>query len=79
MKGIDRGAEIVIKKWVKLKPWEKLLIVTSEETIEEAQALKKFALRRSASVDLMIVEKTGMKIGVFFDQHEDIWQIIMSL
>ena len=35
MKGIDRGAEIVIKKWVKLKPWEKLLIVTSEETIEE--------------------------------------------
>lgn len=73
MKGIDRGAEIVIKKWVKLKPWEKLLIVTSEETIEEAQALKKFALRRSASVDLMIVEKTGMKIGVFFDQHEDIF------
>ena len=50
---------------------EKALIVTSEETIEEAQALKKFASRRSASVDLMIVEKTGMKIGVFFDQHEE--------
>lgn len=73
MKGIERGAEIVIKKWVRLKPWQKLLIVTSKEHLEEAKALKKCALRRSRSVDMMIVENTGMKVGVFFDEHADVF------
>lgn len=71
MKGIDRGAEIVIRSWTRLRPWHKLLIVTSEDHLKEAQSLKKFALKRKASVDLMIVEDKGMKIGVFFDNNPD--------
>lgn len=73
MKRIERGAEIIIKNWIRLKPWQKLLIVTSREHIEEAKALKKSALKRSRSVDLMITENTGMKVGVFFDENEDIF------
>lgn len=70
---LERGAQIVIKNWLKLKPWEKLLIVTSEEHIKEAQVLKKYAKKRNASVDMMIVEHKGQKVGVFFDRNEMIF------
>ena len=70
---IRRGAGIVITKWMRLKPWERLLIVTCEKNIKEAQALKAVALKRGARADLMLVEKTGKKVGVFFDEHEDIF------
>lgn len=73
MDGIERGAHIVIQKWIGLRPWHKLLIVTSEEHLSEAKALKKYALRRTTTVDLMIVEKSGAKVGVFFDEHEDVF------
>ena len=70
IKRIDAGAQIVITKWLKLKPWEPLLIVTSEEYIQEAHYLKRCALKRGARTDLMIVEKKGKQVGVFFDKNE---------
>lgn len=70
---LESGAQIVIRDWMKLKPWERLLIVTSEEHLKEAKALKKYALKRKAPVDLMIVEKKGIKVGVFFDENETIF------
>lgn len=70
---IERGAMIVIKDWLGLKPWERLLIVTSENHLGEARVLKRCAQKRALSVDLMVVEKRGKQIGVFFDAHEEIF------
>lgn len=72
-KGIERGAWIVIRDWLRLKPWERLLIVTSENHLKEAKILKRCALKRAASADLMVVEKRGKQVGVFFDRNEEIF------
>lgn len=70
---MERGAQIVIKNWIRLKPWERLLIVTSDQHVKEADALRRCALRRKAQTDLMIVEKKGKQIGIFFDENEQIF------
>lgn len=70
---INRGAKIVINNWLRLKPWEKLLIVTSDDHAKEAEVLRRYAQRRRAPVDLMIVEKKGIKVGMFFDENETIF------
>lgn len=69
-KDIELGAQIVIKKWLQLKPWQNLLIVTSEEYMKEARLMKHYAMKRGSRVDLMIVEKKGKQVGVFFDENE---------
>lgn len=70
---IERGAQIVIRDWLRLKPWERLLIVTSDDHIWEAKAIKKYALKRKASVDMMIVEEKGIQVSSFFDKNETIF------
>lgn len=70
---INRGAKIVINDWLRLKPWEKLLIVTSDDHTKEAEVLRRYAQRAHASVDLMIVEKKGIKVGMFFDENETVF------
>ncbi len=65
-----RGAKIVIHKWLKLKPWQRLLIVTNDTHLEEANLLKSVAIKRRCSVDIMLVEKSGKKVGMYFDEHE---------
>ncbi len=66
-----RGAKIVIQKWLKLKPWQRLLIVTNDTHLDEANLLKSVAIKRGCSVDIMLVEKAGKKVGVYFDKHEN--------
>lgn len=70
---IERGAQIVIKEWMRIRFWDKLLIVTNEKYLLEASLLKKYALKRNASVDLMIMEKAGRKVGVLFDENETLF------
>lgn len=70
---MERGAQIVIKNWLRLKPWEKLLIVTSENHLTEAMVLKHCAQKRVLSADLMVVEKRGKQVGVFFDKNEEVF------
>lgn len=70
---MDRGAGIIIRDWVQVRPWDKLLIVTSKEYLPEVKALKKYALHRARSVDSLIVENTGRHIGVFFDMNENVF------
>ena len=72
-KAIERGATIVIKDWLRLKPWERLVIVTSENYLTEANMLKACASKRALSVDLMVVEEKGKRIGDFFDRHEGVF------
>lgn len=67
------GAQIVIDRWLRLKPGENLLIVTSDEYIAEAQMLKSCATLRGARAHLMIVEQTGIHVGVFFDENPNIF------
>lgn len=68
-----RGARIIIRKWVRLKPWENLLIVTSNSYIEDARLLRDEAKRRSRNVDIMVVEEKGKFVGIFFDENEQIF------
>lgn len=72
-KGMERGANIIIRDWLRLKPWENLLVVTSENHLAEARVLKQCALKRTLAADLMVVEKKGRHVGIFFDENEAIF------
>ncbi len=69
----ERGAKIIIENWMRIRPWDRLLIVTSYQYMMEASLLRKYALRRKASVDMMIHERAGAQVGVFFDENETIF------
>ena len=73
MRDIERGARIIIENWVRIKPWDKLLIVTSKEYRAEAQELRKQAVKRARSVNTLLVENKGRYVGVFFDENEEIF------
>lgn len=70
---VERGAKIIINKWMKIRPWDKLLIVTSDNHMNEANILKHTATKRSAFVNMLIVETKGKHVGVFFDKNETIF------
>lgn len=70
---MERGARIVVEEWLRAKPWDKLLIVTTKEHLEEARALKKCAVERAHSVSSLVVENTGRHVGVFFDMNEEVF------
>lgn len=72
-RNIVRGAEIIIKDWVKVKPWDRLLIVTTKKNLPEARLLKKIAFTRSKSVNTLVVEDRGRHVGVFFDENEGVF------
>ncbi len=46
---IERGAKIVIDHWMRVRRWDKLLIVTTKEHLEELRVLKEFAAKRTRS------------------------------
>jgi len=68
-----RGAKIVINDWLLLKPEENLLIVTSEQHLDEAKILKVYAKKAGVSVDVMLVEESGEKVGIYFDKNDRIF------
>lgn len=70
---MERGARIVIEEWMRVKRWDKLLIVTTREHLEEAQALRKYAAGRVHSVNSLVVEDMGRHVGVFFDTNEEVF------
>lgn len=70
---MERGAQIVIRDWLKLKPWERLLIVTGHDHENEAEVLKKYARKRKAPVDILFVEKEGIQVSTLFDAHETVF------
>lgn len=70
---IARGAKIVINDWLLLKAEENLLIVTTEKHLDEAKILKHYAKIIGAQVDLMLVERSGKKVGMYFDNNDRIF------
>ena len=73
MHDIERGARIIIENWVRIKPWDRLLIVTSQEYRAEARELRKQAVKRARSVNTLLVENKGRHVGVFFDANEEVF------
>lgn len=70
---IIRGANTIAQDWLHLKLKQKVLIVSSEKHLEEVQILKSVCMEYSLQVDLMVLEEKGKKIGVFFDNNENIF------
>lgn len=76
---MERGAGIIIRDWVNVKPWDRLLIVTNKDYLKEARELKKQAFRRARSVNTLIVENHGRHAGVFFDMNETIFDAYTAI
>ena len=70
---MERGAGIVIRSWVRVKPWDKLLIVTTKEHLPEARMLRKCAVGKVRSVNTLVVENKGRHVGEFFDANEEVF------
>lgn len=70
---IKRGARIVIEEWMRVKRWDKLLIVTTREHLEELNVLRECAKGQVRSVNSLVVEETGKHVGVFFDMNEEVF------
>lgn len=73
MQDMERGARIIIHDWVRVKPWDRLLIVTTREYLPEARSLRKQAFGRVRSVDSLVVENKGKHVGIFFDMNETVF------
>ena len=72
-RNMERGARIVIEEWMRVKPWDKLLIVTTKDHLEESRMLRKCAVGRVNSVNSLVVEDMGRHVGVFFDMNEEVF------
>lgn len=70
---MERGANIIINEWIRVKPWEKVLIVTSREHLPEARMLRKYAIQKTKTVNSLIVENKGKHVGMFFDTNEEVF------
>lgn len=70
---VEEGAKIIINDWMKLKEEDKLLIVTSDKYDLEASMLKKYALKKNAYVDIMVVRESGIHVGVYFDENDKVF------
>lgn len=68
---MKEGAKIIIYDWLKIKSKDRLLIVSSNKYRLEAELIKESARNITDNVDIMMVEKSGKQIGVFFDENED--------
>lgn len=76
---IERGAEIIIKNWVKLRPWDRLLIVTTKNHLLEARLLKKIACMKCKTVNILTVEDKGRHVGMFFDENEEVFDLYTAI
>ena len=59
---MERGARIIIHEWVKVRVWDKVLIVTSKEYLAEAKAMEKEASGKARSVNTLLVENKGRHV-----------------
>lgn len=70
---MERGARIIIRDWVKVKPWDRLLIVTTKEHLPESRMLRKYAMEMGGAVNSLVVENRGRHVGIFFDDNEEVF------
>ena len=68
---IQKGAQIIIRDWVRLRGRERLLIVSSRRYQAEAKALKDAAGQISSHVDIMMLDELSMYVGAYFNEREN--------
>ena len=68
---IQRGANIIIHDWVRLRGRERLLIVSSRRYLTETKALQQAAEQVSGHVDILMLDELSMYVGVYFNERED--------
>ena len=64
-----QGAEIVVKHWIEAKSCDNILIVTDSTHREEGMLLKKECEKMGCETDIMITEKDGKLVGIYFDSN----------
>lgn len=68
---IQKGAEIIIRDWVRLRGRERLLIVSSGRYRTETEALRDAAARISSHVEILMLDELSMYVGTYFNERED--------
>lgn len=68
---LETGASIVIDRWCKVRPGEKVLIMSDERHVEESMALWAAADRCSAEVTLMTIQGRRSHPGKIFHSMAD--------
>lgn len=65
------GAEIIIRNWVRLRAWERLLIVSGQRYALEVDALRAAAKRAGGRVETMMLDDLSVHVGEYFNDKED--------
>ncbi len=67
------GASVIARRWIHLRARDRVLIVTTENHLKEVQLMKQCFQEKCRHVDLLVVEDKGKKVGVLFDENEDVF------
>lgn len=69
---LEKGADIVISRWCKVQPGEKVLIVSDENHSHEGMALWRAVDRRGASAILITIPEDCAQAGVLFESMHNL-------
>lgn len=78
---IQKGAEIIIRDWIRLRGRERLLIVSSGRYQAETAALKQAARNITGHVELLLLDELSMHVGAYFNEREaafDAYDVIIG-
>ena len=78
---IQKGAEIIIRDWIRLRGRERLLIVSSRRYQIETDALKAAAEQVSSHVHVLLLDELSMYVGAYFNEREtafDAYDVIIG-
>lgn len=64
----EKGADIVINKWLKIENGEKLLIVTDENQYDDALLMQKYAKEKGAIVEIIVMPVDSVNPGDIFEE-----------
>ena len=67
------GAEIVVKNWIAARSCDNILIVTDTTHREEGLLLKEVSEKLGCETDIMVTEKDGKLVGLYFDSNPHIF------
>lgn len=68
---IQHGADIILCDWVRLRPRERLLIVSSQKYQREIDALCIAAQAVGGTADVLLLDDLQEQVGQYFDHRED--------
>ncbi len=78
---VQKGAEIIIRDWIRLRSGERLLIVSSGRYQTETHALRQAALQITGHVELLMLDELSIFAGAYFNEREtafDAYDVIIG-